>query len=215
MKFRRGVLFAAIHLAIAIPILVSLEHRDAEYVRDHYVPNARLYDGDPGTDSGKRTDEGEVIVNLDPCRMTFHFEPNQRLLHYVNLPAFLVSAWRYPCPPHWSLAWNFHRNPILALTPANLEVLREEDIGFALLIAIQWLVVGVFPLSPQARLMAQPEWFITFCAVIAGVLVWIRPIAELALFPAVLACFAWFWWCGLLSWRGAQRGFRLVQSRKV
>ena len=215
MNLRRGLLFAAIHLAIAVPIVVSIESRDADYVRDSYVPHAPLTLSELGVGPSEQPANAEGTVKIDLCGMIVDYPTNEHVLRLANIPALTASDWRILCPPRWSLAGILGAGLSFAPTPASLVAERKVDIGFIALIAIQWLIVGGFPLRPSTRLVSQPEWFITFCGVAAALLVWIPPVSELARLPALFAGLAWLWLGGLVVWRAVRRSFRFVKNLKA
>lgn len=81
------------------------------------------------------------------------------------------------------------------------------------MIALQWFLVGAFPLSQPRNWWAEPGAFITVCTVIAFGILLIRPINDLARLPARLAMFAWFWWFALLVWKSIRFTWRRVTTK--
>jgi hypothetical protein len=86
---------------------------------------------------------------------------------------------------------------------------RRADVAMILLIALQWFLLGGFPLIKPSRWWAEPGIIITAGTVLSGLLVLI-PKNELASVPMLLAWFAWPWWFGLPVWKTVRAGWRLA-----
>jgi hypothetical protein len=102
------------------------------------------------------------------------------------------------CPPRWSIsgivmgtAWQ-HPNP------AKFAKQRIVDGILLALIAIQWLIIGGFPLRPGESLRRDPVALITVCTLCAGAISLIPEIGLLSGLLMMIAAAAWFWWLGLL-----------------
>jgi hypothetical protein len=220
MNWRRGILLAGINLAVAVPLIVMLEARDVAYMREHYADHAdhappAWIASDPVLKNAPSGKEGQS-VGFDPCAMWgAHYPPEELIAPTANFPAMTISGWRQLCPPRWTLAGRLNVGYSWGPLPSTLTAWREVDWGFGLLIALQWILVGGFPLTRPNRWWAEPGAFITCCAVIGFVLVLIRPIEGLARLPASLAAFAWLWWFGLLVWKGGQLLWRLMTRRRL
>jgi hypothetical protein len=93
-----------------------------------------------------------------------------------------------------------------------METQREIDTGLCLLIAIQWFLMGGFPLVRTQKWWADPGAFITACTALAGGITLIPAIGEVARLPALIAMLAWLWWFGLLVWRTLQFGWRMTTA---
>lgn len=209
-------MLAGIHLAVAVPLIVMLEARDEASMRedsDDHAPPAWIA-SDPVRKNAPSVDEGQT-VGFDPCRLWAHYPTEDQVAWFANLPAMALSGWRQQCPPRWTLAGRLNVGYSWAQSPAAISARRKVDCGFGLLIALQWILVGAFPLIRPKRWWAEPGAFITCCTVIAFGLVLIRPIEGLARLPALLAAFAWFWWFGLLVWKTARFAWRTIARRPV
>ncbi|MGA2850301.1 MAG: hypothetical protein ABSE46_15000 [Terracidiphilus sp.] len=93
---------------------------------------------------------------------------------------------------------------------------RRIDAGFGFLIALQWFLLGAFPLVRHPhwrRWWGEPGTFITVCAVLGGLLALIPGVDTIARLPALVAMLAWFWWLGLLAWTLVRAAWRLVVRR--
>jgi hypothetical protein len=86
------------------------------------------------------------------------------------------------------------------ITPVNLKAMRRVDIALCLMIAIQWFLIGGFPLRQPGRWWDEPGAFITANNFVAACIAIIPVIDGLARFPALIALVGWLWWFGLLVW---------------
>jgi hypothetical protein len=83
------------------------------------------------------------------------------------------------------------------------------------LVAIEWLFVGGFPLMQPRHWWLEPGAFITICTLMGTALATIPHVAHLSVIPATMAACAWIWWFGLLIWRAVQFGWRTTTARRV
>jgi len=206
MNWRRGLLLAGIHLAVAAPLIVMLEARHEAFMREHYVPPAPVKD--ESASKATLSGEEEQTVNFNPCDMTVDYSPEQEFPTLINIPAATLAQWEQVCPAKWSLAGMLKVGYDWFPKPSAIPARRKVDCGFGLLIAVQWFLVGSLPLIRPKRWWLEPGAFIACCAVI-GLL--ILPLARL---PALLAVLAWFWWFGLLLWQAARFGWNLVARKR-
>ena len=209
MKWRRGLLLAGIHLAVAGPLIVWLSANDARYLRDHYIPHHRLFDA-PNLSSEHK---GETI-SFDPCRDRWVYHPPQTtIVQLANFPAFVLSGWRLECPPRWSLSGLLHSDSAFASTPSSVAAQKRVDRGLILLIFLQWFLVGGFPLTQFVPWWREPGIVVTVGTVLSGLSVMIPSSGydSFATGPVLLAWFAWLWWLGLLVWKTALMGWRRVK----
>ena len=212
MNWRRGLLLAGINLIAAVPLIVSVELRDAAYVRDYYVPrnSAAEIPAAVPSPTPEPKDEG---VSINFCNVTDEFSLQEQIVIGGNEPAFALTGWRRFCPARWQLSGILHTDGLAPPTPSSMAVQRKVDIGLFLSIALQWILVGGFPLRRPQKPWREPGMFITICAVLSGALVFIPAVAELARLPALFAAFAWFWWFGLLMWKCIRSGWRWTARR--
>ena len=178
--------------------------------RNDHAPPAWIA-SDPVLKTAPSSDEGQA-VGFDPCAMWADYSAVEQVAWFANLPAMAVSGWGQLCPPRWTLAGRLNVGYSWFPSPATIPSHREVDWGFGLLIAVQWILVGAFPLTHPKRWWAEPGAFITCCTVIALELVLIRPIEGLARLPALVAALAWFWWFGLLVWNGVRFGWKHLRA---
>jgi hypothetical protein len=202
MNWRRGLLLAAIHLAVAVPLILWVEARDLRFSRPD--PERK-----PVEMAAQTTDETkETALIMDPCGMIIDYPPQIRILHFDNYPALVVTGWQLDCAPNWSISKRLHVNYLWTAFRSELPVRTRIDWCFGSFIVIEWFFVGAFPLILTKRWWLEPGAFITVCTVIAFGIVAVPGIEELALLPLILAGFAWLWWFGLLLWIPAHRAWQ-------
>jgi hypothetical protein len=192
--------FAAVHFAVALPIIASLEADDAAMWRDHNSHSTRSTDIPPSTATvSERVTED--AVSLDLCHMTDQYSPSEDIVIMANLPAAFITEWRGACPPSWSISGMLIATAWEPLNPALLAKRRTVDLIFLSLIATQWLVVGSLPLRPRRKLSREPATLITLFTALAAVLSLIPQIGSLSRLLAFFAAISWLWWFALLVWK--------------
>jgi hypothetical protein len=217
MKWRRGILLAGIHLAVAVPLMVMHEVRYEAFVhedhadREDHAPPAWIA-SDPVLKTAPSGDE-EQTVGFSPCNLWADYPADEELARSANLPATILSGWGEECPTRWTLAGRLNVGYSFFPSRATISSRREVDCGFGLLVAAQWILVGTFPFTHPKRWWAEPGAFITACAVIAFPFALIWPNDHIARLPVLLAMLAWFWWFGLLLWSAARFGWKRFVKR--
>jgi hypothetical protein len=212
MNWRRGLLLAGINLAVAVPMILMMEARDQQYALTSEEIMAKAPNEDapkpPELTNPESTqaspDQAEQTVSFDPCSMWVEYPIQVVVVQGADLPSLVLAGWGNDCPPHWSLAGRLRGKMTWPPTPMWMETQRKIDAGLCLLIAIQWFLIGAFPLVRSRKWWADPGAFITACAVLAGGVELIPFIHEAARLPALIATLAWFWWFGLLIWKALQ-----------
>ena len=207
MKWRRGLLFALIHIGIAVPLIVWQEARDWPFLSSR---GCGIPDPPPAPVVLK---EGEVA--FEPVNMWDGQPQKVRIVSNINLPAEVVAEWHWPYPSKHTLAG-------VVAAACGSKPRRESEVivslGFVLLIFLQWLVVGALPFRGLSRLWYEPSGLITLCAVVA-VLGLALPhdwdvLGALAPLIALVVWLVWFLWLGVLLLRVAKAGWtRLAASR--
>jgi hypothetical protein len=230
MNWRRGLVLAGIHLAVAVPLMLSLEARDSESLRRRQEANAeasreaaaRPQAPTPApteADSTENDSAQTVRFDPDPCSMTAHYPAQVTVEASAGYPAVIVTGWRMYCSPSWSLSrrWASERLwiPTSADEAAANTARRRVDKWFVVVLVVQWLLIGGFPLTQAKDWWAEPGAVITVCTVIGGAIALIPAIDGAALLPALIALLAWFWWFGLLVWGVLRAGWRLVVRRRL
>jgi hypothetical protein len=216
MNWRRGILLAGIHLAVAVPLIVKTEMRVEAFMRedhaDHedHAPPAWIA-SDPLLKNAQSGGE-EQTIGFSPCDLWSEYPANEELAWSADLPAETISGWGRDCPPRWTLAGRL--NVGYSWSASTIPSRRKVCWGFGLLIAVQWFLVGGFPLTRPKRWWLEPGAFITCCAVLGFGPALIHSIEGIARLPALLAMFAWFWWFGLLVWKSARLVWRFTMRRR-
>jgi hypothetical protein len=222
MNWRRGLLLAGIHLAVAGFLILSLEARDAKYLHAQEesvaeaAREAAARPAEPPNPAPAPVNSGEATetITFNMCsELWVHYPPQTIIVRLANYPAMFLTHWRMQCPSRWSLSGMLNvRN-----WRPSLESQRRADLGMILIIAIQWFLVGGFPLRKPLRWWEEPGSLITICTVASGLLVLIPNDRYDALptGPMLIAGLAWFWWLGLLVWKCLRTGWRLMIHAKT
>lgn len=194
-QWRRGLVLAGIHLVICVPLIVWEEASRWDWVRSHEnLPPLELPRPipPPPPDAIKAADEGET-VSFSPCGMWRHIPLRERIVVFGEIPAAAYSQWGEPCPPIWSLAG------LVGVGWPNRDSRRKEvafSIGLCSLIALQWILVGGFPLIHSRKWFWEPGALITLCTC-TGI-------------SALFAPFLWLLWFILLVGKLLQGCYRGV-----
>jgi hypothetical protein len=226
MNWRRGLLLAGINLAVAVPIILMMEARDQKYAltqEEIMAKSARLdapRPPEPPTPEPHQTspEQAEETVGFlfDPCAVWgVHYPVQVVVVQAADMPSFALAGWEDICPPHWSLAGRLRGKMTWPPSPLWMETQRKIDAGLCLFIAIQWFLMGGFPLVRTQKWWVDPGSFITACAVLAGALALIPVVDDFARLPASIAMLAWLWWFGLLAWKTLQFGWRMTTAWRM
>jgi hypothetical protein len=218
MNWRRGLLLAGIHLAVAVTLILSLEARDAKYWRMHEESvaeasrEAAAKSAEPPNPAPAPANSGEeaVTFTFNTCsEWGVHYPPQTVIMRLANYPAMFLTHWRMQCPSWWSLSGMLNVRD----SQPSLESQRRVDIGLVILIAIQWFLIGGFPLRKPLRWWEEPGIIITLCTVASGLLVLIPhdKYDALPTAPMLIAALVWLWWFGLLVWKSLRSGCRLAR----
>jgi len=224
MKWRRGLIFAGIHIVVAIPLIVSgrMPRYPVEGTKSLYqnpAPRLKL----------AAYQEGEQTVEpVASCGVRRTMPWQESFLDASELPAALFSGWDSDCPPGWTTAGMIGIN---VRHHTRAQEIRSSAI-FCLFIAIQWVVVGGLPLIQPRRWWLEPGSCNT-----ASTLLYVSLWAILELISAVghgklnanvgilfalvgfsafallyLITFLWFVWVALLLWKSARSGWRFANQ---
>lgn len=226
MNWRRGLLFAGIHLAVAVPMILMMEARDANVAREYLAAvaeaarEAAAKPSAPVTPAPSQasTEQAEETVSFDPCAMWVHYPAQVVVVQATDMLPLALAGWEMDCPPRWSLAGRVRGNRTWPPTAKWMTEQRRIDSGLCALIAFFWFLAGGFPLVRTLRWQEwwrEPGGFIAACAVPAGILASIPAIDGAARLPALFAMFAWYWWFGLLVWKSLRFGWRRVARKTV
>jgi hypothetical protein len=216
MDWRRGIRLAGINLAIGCALIFWSERANWKEL------NASSRSSDAKYRSIAWQDEG--AVTFDPCHggsVDYYIAPGERIVQAANLPIWILTGWKLPCPAQWTIAGKLH-------TRTGRQSAQDSAIVacfFCATIPIQWFLAGAFPLIRPRRRWSEPGAFITACAVISlpfllistflrfshfGILSEVSDIAvELLSSAAILG---WLWWVGLLLWKSFRGVWRLISG---
>jgi hypothetical protein len=220
MNWRRGLLLAVINLAVAVPMILMMEARDQKYALTQEEIMAKPARGTvprpPELQTPKpvptKSEHAEETVTFDLCGMLVNYPVQVVVVQAANMPSIALAGWEADCPARWTLAGRLREKPIWKITPLWMEEQRMIDAGLCLFIALQWFIIGGFPLIRTQIWWADPGSFITGCAVLAGVIALIPVVDCFAKLPALIAMLGWLWWFGLLVWRTLQFGWGITTT---
>ncbi|HEY2861666.1 MAG TPA: hypothetical protein VGJ21_24920 [Terracidiphilus sp.] len=209
MNWRRGLLFAAIHLAVAVPMVTWEEATRWDWLREREIrPIPPPAPSKPG--------DGESVT-FSPCGLWENYGAARTVVYVADFPAVALSGWRLCSPPSWSVS---HFAGATALNSTRA-IEKKTCIGLGVIIVLFWMVAGSFPLTRTNPWYAEPGAVITASTLASLALValfgtpslieqarapaphfWHVPSELLAAaFPSLLAGLAWYWWFGLLVWK--------------
>ena len=210
---------AGINLAMAVPMVLMMEARDQKDALTQEEIMARGAPRPPEFPWPKPAptspEEAEETVSFDPCTMWVHYPVQVIVLQSIDIPSLALAGWEEDCPSYWSLAGRLRGKMTWPPTPLWMETQRMIDAGLCLFIAIQWFLMGGFPLVRTQKWWVDPGSFITACAVLAGALALIPVVDDFARLPASIAMLAWLWWFGLLAWKTLQFGWRMTTAWRM
>jgi hypothetical protein len=215
MNWRRGLVLAGINLAVAVPMILMMETRDQRYAltQDEIMANAARDSGlrpsEPPTPQPPQARPVETVT-FDPCKMWVHYPVPVVVVQAADMPSLALAGWEDDCPPHWSLAGRLRAKMTWPPPPLWMQTQRKIDAGLCLFIAIQWFLMGGFPLVRTQKWWADPGSFITACAMMAGVIALIPVVDGFARLPASIGMLALLWWFVLLVWKMLQFGWRMT-----
>jgi len=201
-------------------MILMMEARDQKYAltEEEIIANAAKEaapkPSEPLTPKPAQTtaEQAEETVTFAPCGMWVHYPAQVVVVQAADMPSLALAGWEDVCPPHWSLAGRLRGKRTWPPTPLWMETQHKIDAGLCLFIAIQWFLMGGFPLVRTQKWWADPGSFITVCAVPVGAIALIPVVDDLARLPALIAMLAWFWWFGLLVWKMLQFGWRIITA---
>jgi len=149
-------------------------------------------------------------ISFGPCDegvfIDSWFSPLWRISANANLPVALIIGWHMPCTTPSFLGSlfesRFHRTRISEVL--NIVIL-------CILVSVEWLLVGGFPLIRPRFWWLEPGAFITMCTLAATALAVIPYTSSASAVPAGVAELAWVCWFGLLLWTGLRAGWKAIR----
>jgi hypothetical protein len=202
MQWRRGLLLAAIHLAVAGSMMVWVEagywrmlRADARSVQAAALRSVAWQDEQPAS------------FNLCYDLVGGEVAPQEIIAGSANLPVALLTGWHQPCVTYQGVTETVGR----ALGGRT----RTSEVWISLilcvLVFVQWLFVGGLPLVRPKRWWLEPGAFITLCTLVAIVPLLIPHNYGLVKAAMSLAALAWFWWFFLLVWKTLRVAWQLFR----
>jgi hypothetical protein len=222
MNWRRGLLLAGIHLAVAVPLIIWQEARDWPYLHTEWKPAQRPVLPPPAP-------QEDGTVTFSPCGMWRSIPARTNVLVIGELPASVAVGIGEDCPPIWTVTGALRA--ALDTPPFRSNRTAEVSIAasFCVLIAVQWVLLGAFPFVHPDRWWLEPGAFITACSVASGALLLVvgafylaisgslagadRFPSSLANLPAFASFLCWLYWICLLVWKMFRTAWRLTVRR--
>ncbi|MFZ1085402.1 MAG: hypothetical protein WAN35_10585 [Terracidiphilus sp.] len=208
MNWRRGLLLAGVHLAVAGSLIAwqevqTWQHEVGESFSAH-SPALLL----------AAYDEEQVPDFCTNGVVDYWVTSQQRIVQIANLPVVMLSGWILPCPPSWTLAGFLQANYKHDKWPDQWKIEIATAICLCVAIPIQWLLIGGFPLFRSRRWWwLEPGMLITIWTLIALVMVLIPVTRYWSEFPIDFAAWSWLYWICLLLWKSLRCGWWLVRQR--
>jgi hypothetical protein len=214
MKWRRGLLLASIHFLIALLLVIS------QLVPRYSSEKTHSLNPQPAFGLAAYQDEGGTVEFVPICENWRSLTWQEKILGTSELPATILSGWNSDCPARWTIAGLIGID-IRHHTRAQVIV---SSSAFCFLIALQWFVLGCFPLIQPHRWWLEPgacntaSTLIVVLLVIVGKLIEMVGHEELLVvvgFPAfailLLIVFTWMAWLALLLWRAVTSSWKLAR----
>lgn len=213
MNWARGLKFAGIHVAIAIPLIASQEIPRWETEKIHSQTHRisivlAAYQEEPST------------VDFTPmCEEWRSQSWEEKLLAASETPALILSGWNSDCPAAWTISG------MLGIDLRHRSVAQRlfSSLGLCCLVTVQWLLLGGLPLVEPRRWWLEPgaaNTALTIVAIplsmmgdaIASNVVELTSAAIafgiLAFIALILILFTWLEWLSLIAWRLVLSGWR-------
>jgi hypothetical protein len=151
-----------------------------------------------------------MTISFNPCAeggfVDGPISPQDEVAGLANMPVALLTGWHEPCTTPGLLGSavekRLHRTRISEIVILTI---------LCSLVALQWFLVGGFPLIQPRRWWLEPGAFITICTLVGAALALIPYVGNVAAIPALLAALAWLWWFGLLVWKPLRWGWRTAR----
>lgn len=208
MNWRRGFLLAGIHLGIAIAMMAWDEAPQWPY----FTAETTAPHGNARVVAWQDQEPPEYAPN--PCVVSAFIEgptsPQVLIVGSANLPiTILTGGGHEACRSRSTL--DLYVQARLKRGSHISEVVTCAIL--AVLIAIQWLLVGTFPLTQIRPWWIEPGAFITLCAGVGILIALPTPLLRSADFyplreiPAYAAAVGWLVWSALLLWKLLRLGW--------
>jgi hypothetical protein len=209
MNWRRGLLLAAIHVGVVGSLLAWQESESWRYLKSEQPEPSPVR-------LELAAFQEEQTVTFNPCADDGFWDgemsPQESISGMANLPVALLTGWHEPCTSPTFLD-SIVESFLTLLVKTRFHRTKGSEILILLilcmLVAVEWLFVGGFPLIQPRHWWLEPGAFITICTLVGIVLVLI-PHPHLSRIPVGFAACAWLWWFGLLVWKTLQLGWKAI-----
>jgi hypothetical protein len=214
MNWKRGVLFAGVHFAIAATMIGW--DADRVWHEEHAERGAhewRLVE--------TAWQEEEMAVPFDPCKTGYVCRwttPQEEIVQMGNLPVYVLSGWKNPCPPAWTFAGVVQHGRLN-------RSLGDYFLVSAILCAavpVEWFLIGAYPFFRRNRWFLEPSVLVTIFTSVSACgfpLTLLPPVGDFPelIFPflGALAMLSWLFWFLLLAWSCAWAGWKLLARRRA
>lgn len=217
MNWRRGSNFTAIHLAVAIPLIVYT------LVPRYNVETIHSSNPSPTFQLTEYQEGGQTVEFSPICEEWRSVSWQEKVLTSSELPAMILSGWNSDCPARWTSSGLIgidmkHHTRSMAVASSS---------AFCLLIAVQWMFVGGIPLIKPRRWWLEPGAFNTVLTLIAVFSAAMGNMLERALgeslllvfgilvfVAALLASLTWIAWLALLMWTILKLSWKFARSSR-
>jgi len=192
MNWRRGLLFAMIHLCILIPIIIWRDSDVWRFLRKDNIPV-------PAVDQ----------TSLIGFEVDYWQPLQEKIVAFANLPAYLVTQWHDPNSSRYAPA-NFCQT--LLGWRSRIAFLAAETI-FIALVFLQWLLVGGLPVVHPKHRWLEPGTLITICAGLTLCALAIPFGQDVAIPFMLLSLATWLVWFVIALFKLARSACRSAASR--
>lgn len=216
MNWRRGLLLAGIHFVLTGSLLAWEESGYWRYIKSEQLGPS------PVRMELAAFQEEEQTISFNPCAddgsWWREMSPQEKISGMENLPVALITGWHQPCSSPDLLDSTVERF-LSSINKTRFHRTRGSEIlilaVLSVLVAVQWMFVGGYPLIQPRRWWLEPGAFITICTLVATALVPIPHVAHFYVVPSTMAGCAWLWWFGLLVWKTLRFGWRMTAAWRV
>ena len=204
MQWKRGFLLAGIHLAVVVAMFVQEESAVWPMIKANTDRTSVLR-------LAAWQEDGTVPFN--PCDGGIVDGPmptEEKIVGFANLPIALLTGWHQPCTSPSRLTAMVEGNPA---RPTHGSEIAVSPI-LCVLVFIQWLLVGGFPVVKPKQWWLEPGAFITACTLMSVALMVVPGFHAVSYVPMLLAVLAWVYLIIMALWNGIQIGLRKGMARE-
>jgi hypothetical protein len=208
MNWRRGLLLAGIHLVVAGSLLAWDESFYWRSIKSEGL----------GLSSARMiftAFQEEQTVTFNPCAddgvEDGEVSPLAKIDGMANLPVVLLTGWHEPCRSQGVLD-SMVESSLNSMAGKRFHRTRSSEtlilVILCVLVAVEWLFVGGFPLIRPRRWWLEPGALITILTLALTALTTAPHEANMAGNLSIISACVWLWWFGLLIWKTLLFGWR-------